>query len=88
MAWPLYRRPIFDRLKISLFRGWLYFSYYSVLASLKIGDIMKMMHCMEIWLYGYLTINLFYGTGNVLTDAIKWIQKAHKYIAEKFFDFL
>jgi len=32
---------IFDGLKSLLFRGWLYISYYSVLASLMIGDSMK-----------------------------------------------
>jgi len=36
----------------------------------------------------YLTINLFYGTGNLLIDAIKWSQETQKYIAEKIFDFL
>jgi len=36
----------------------------------------------------YLTINLFYGIGNLLIDVIKWSQEAQKYIAEKIFDFL
>jgi len=31
----------FRSFKSLLFRGWLYFSYYSVLASLKIGNTMK-----------------------------------------------
>jgi len=36
----------------------------------------------------YLIMNLFYGTGNLLMDAIKQIQEAQKYIAKSIFDFL